>query len=281
MDKEAYIYTKFKSRLNGDDCAIVDKAAYCKDLFVEGVHFKREWLSMREIGTKALLVNISDMIVKNAKPKYALLGLSLPKDISIEEIDELCAGINETAEKWGIEIIGGDTICDDKISISVTMIGKCKKLIYRNGAKKGDLVAHTGKLGYVGIDLQILLGGGSRSEISPHSRMLRPELRAKFFYKASKFINSAMDLSDGLGQDLERLLKASNAGMSWLINPKEFALNSGEEYEILFTFEPKYLSKIYEIASKAKTQISVIGKIEERTPENSCEFTGLRHHFSE
>ncbi|MBP3224895.1 MAG: thiamine-phosphate kinase [Campylobacter sp.] len=281
MDKEAYIYTKFKSKLNGDDCAIVGDLAYCKDLFVEGVHFRREWLSMHEIGAKAMLVNISDMIAKNAKPKYALIGLSLPRDITTAQIDELCAGLNKTAQKWGIEIIGGDTISDDKIYISVTMIGKCKKPIFRNGAKCGHLIAHTGKLGYVGIDLQILLGGGKRSEISPHSRMLRPELRAKFFYKAAKYISASMDISDGLGQDLERLLRASGVGMSWLVSPKEYVLNSGEEYEILFAFEPKFLSKIYEIASKTKTPISVIGRAEERNLDNTCEFKGERHHFSE
>ena len=165
MDKERYIFEKFRSKLNGDDCAVIGERAYCKDLFVEGVHFRRGWLSLREIGAKAMLVNISDMITTNARAKYALLGLALPREISTREIDELCAGVSETAREWGIRIIGGDTIGSDRIALSVSLIGKCKRPVFRSGARVGDLIAHTGELGGVGRDLAVLL----RDEISPAS----------------------------------------------------------------------------------------------------------------
>ena len=165
MDKERYIFEKFRSKLNGDDCAVIGERAYCKDLFVEGVHFRRGWLSLREIGAKAMLVNISDMIATNARPKYALLGLALPREIGTREIDELCAGVSETAREWGIRIIGGDTIGSDRIALSVSLIGKCKRPVFRSGARMGDLIAHTGELGGVGRDLAVLL----RDEISPAS----------------------------------------------------------------------------------------------------------------
>lgn len=169
MDKERYIFEKFRSKLNGDDCAVIGERAYCKDLFVEGVHFRRGWLSLREIGAKAMLVNISDMIATNARAKYALLGLALPREIGTREIDELCAGVSETAREWGIRIIGGDTIGSDRIALSVSLIGKCKRPVFRSGARAGDLVAHTGELGSVGRDLAVLL----RDEISPASSQMQ------------------------------------------------------------------------------------------------------------
>ena len=165
MDKERYIFEKFRSKLNGDDCAVIGGRAYCKDFFVEGVHFRRGWLSLREIGAKAMLVNISDMIATNARAKYALLGLAVPREIGTREIDELCAGVSETAREWGIRIIGGDTIGSDRIALSVSLIGKCKRPVFRSGARVGDLIAHTGELGSVGRDLAVLL----RDEILPAS----------------------------------------------------------------------------------------------------------------
>lgn len=422
MDKERYIFEKFRSKLNGDDCAVIGEQAYCKDLFVEGVHFRRGWLSLREIGAKAMLVNISDMIATNARAKYALLGLALPREIGTREIDELCAGVSETAREWGIRIIGGDTIGSDRIALSVSLIGKCKRPVFRSGARVGDLIAHTGELGSVGRDLAVLLrdeispassqmqnrndkissvqsssnalqglnteasaaqnpgdevrspddkislahaklqslddetsamqildfepqslddkilparaelqgldaeisaqnsvsqsrddhksptsqslacenstsqssagenpvpGSGSyrlredlRAKISKNSRFVRPVLRDKFFYKAAKLISAAMDISDGLAQDLPRLLEASGVGARWIARPSEAALQSGEEYEILFSFAPKFLPKIYAIAAKAGVSINIIAEVCPRTPQSSMEFRGSSHHFA-
>ncbi|WP_297989214.1 thiamine-phosphate kinase [uncultured Campylobacter sp.] len=386
MDKERYIFEKFRSKLNGDDCAVIGERAYCKDLFVEGVHFRRGWLSLREIGAKAMLVNISDMIATNARPKYALLGLALPREIGTREIDELCAGVSETAREWGIRIIGGDTIGSDRIALSVSLIGECKRPVFRSGARVGDLIAHTGELGSVGRDLAVLLRDeispassqtqnrndkisslqssnnalqglnteasaaqnpgdevrspddkissaraklqsldaensaqnsvsrsrddhksptaqslacensvsqspayeGSvfdlredmRAKISKNSRFVRPVLRDKFFYKAAKFISAAMDISDGLAQDLPRLLEASGVGVRWIARPSEAALQSGEEYEILFSFAPKFLPKIYAIAAKAGVSINIIAEVCPRTPQSSMEFHGSSHHFA-
>ena len=410
MDKERYIFEKFRSKLNGDDCAVIGERAYCKDLFVEGVHFRRGWLSLREIGAKAMLVNISDMIATNARAKYALLGLALPREIGTREIDELCAGVSETAREWGIRIIGGDTIGSDRIALSVSLIGKCKRPVFRSGARVGDLIAHTGELGGVGRDLAVLLRDeispassqmqnrndkissaqgpndemrssgdkispalaelqsldaetsaiqildlepqslddkifpayvkpqsldagisvensvlqsgddrksptsqslacenstsqslacensapqnsayeGSvldlredlRAKISNNSRFVRPVLRDKFFYKAAKFISAAIDISDGLAQDLPRLLEASGVGARWIARPSEAALQSGEEYEILFSFAPKFLPKIYAIAAKTGVSINIIAEVCPRTPQSSMEFRGSSHHFA-
>ena len=119
MDKESYIISKFGDKLNGDDGAVVGKWVFSKDLFCENIHFRRDYMSLREIAVKSMLVNISDAIAMNAKPKFALLGLSLPKNISESEIDELTNGFNDIVREFGIKIIGGDTICGEKIDIDL------------------------------------------------------------------------------------------------------------------------------------------------------------------
>ena len=93
MDKEARIISHFTHALNGDDGALLGDFVYSKDLFIENVHFKREWINMEQISAKAVLVNLSDAIAMNATPLFALLGLALPKELENDEIDALCAGI--------------------------------------------------------------------------------------------------------------------------------------------------------------------------------------------
>ena len=118
-----------------------------------------------------------------------------------------------------------------------------------------------------------------RAKISKNSRFVRPVLRDKFFYKAAKLISAAMDISDGLAQDLPRLLEASGVGARWIARPSEAALQSGEEYEILFSSAPKFLPKIYAIAAKAGVSINIIAEVCPRTPQSSMEFRGSSHHF--
>ena len=119
-----------------------------------------------------------------------------------------------------------------------------------------------------------------RAQISKNSRFVRPVLRDKFFYKAAKLISAAMDISDGLAQDLPRLLEASGVGARWIARPSEAALQSGEEYEILFSFAPKFLPKIYAIAAKTGVSINIIAEVCPRTPQSSIEFRGSSHHFA-
>ena len=132
---------------------------------------------------------------------------------------------------------------------------------------------------YEGYDIEALRED-LRAKISKNSRFVRPVLRDKFFYKAAKFISAAMDISDGLAQDLPRLLEASGVGARWTARPSEAALQSGEEYEILFSFAPKFLPKIYAIAAKTGVSINIIAEVCPRTPQSSMEFRGSSHHFA-
>lgn len=276
MDKERYIFEKFSDKKNGDDGALVGKWVFSKDLFVQNIHFKRSWLSLRQIAVKSMLVNISDAVAMNARPKYALLGLELPKEISVSEIDELCGGFLDICKKFNIKIIGGDTISGDRISISVTIISKTKKAVFRKGAKIGDFIAFTGNLGSVIKDFEILENGG---KIDKNSKFITPDLKADFFYKAAKFTTSAMDISDGLSQDLLRLLEKNGAGIKFLKNLSKDELFSGEEYEILFTFAKKNRDKILKIAKKTATKITIFGEIAELSADTKFSDLSKKHHF--
>lgn len=273
MDKESLIIKAFENAKNGDDGAVVGKYCFSKDLFFEDVHFKRTWFDLEQIAYKAMLVNISDAIVMNAKAKYALLGLALPKDISKDEIKSLQKGFLKAAKDFQIQIIGGDTISFDKIAISITLISKIrKKAVLRTGLKKGDLLAFTGKLGQ---GLQGLRACEKGVKLDKNHRFVKPKLRQDFFYSVASKLSCAMDISDGLSKDLSRLLGLNKLGLKWLCELSKDELESGEEYEILFAFEPKHKEFIEKMARKTHTKITIFGQAQ----KGRYEFRGKEHHF--
>lgn len=273
MDKESFIISQFKNSFIGDDGAVVGKWVYSKDLFCEDTHFKRGWLSLYQIARKAMLVNLSDAIAMNAKPKYALLGVGIPKNFSLQEIKELSKGFIETAREYNVQIIGGDTVSDDKIVISVTIIAKKRKhTLYRSNLKKGDILAYTGVLGQSGYELQKLLNGGS---VSKNSRFVQPILRVEFVKKAAKYLRCGLDISDGLSKDLSRLCAFSSLDVRFNEKIDKNILCSGEEYEMLIAFAPKNRDKVLRIAEKTKTPLNIFAKACEGEYLSECE----EHHF--
>lgn len=272
MNKEDFIIKPFLNDLNGDDGAVLGKWCFSKDLFCEDVHFKRGWLSFEQIAAKAMLVNISDALVMNAVPKYALLGLALP-NLNREALALLQKGFLKTAKKFGIKIIGGDTIESDKIVICITIIAKIRaRAVFRKGLERGHFLAFTGRLGEALRGLEILQKGGS---LGTNHRFIKPKLRMKFFYEAAPFVSCAMDISDGLSKDLSRLLGVNKLGLSWLKNLSDAELYSGEEYEILFAFDGKNRKKIEKIAKKHGVKLNIFAK----AVDGKYEFTGREHHF--
>ena len=270
--KEEYFIKQLENRYIGDDGAVVElngKKIIASDSFFEHIHFKREWFSLEEIAYKASLVNISDIVVMNSKPRYAILNVGFPKSFSLKDIKEFADGFKKAAKEFNYEIIGGDTIRDEKISISMTFIGDGKKIISRK-AKLNEYVAFTGDLGRVRRDLLRLLRG---VKVSKNSKFIKPVLRDKFFYKASKYITAALDISDGLFKELERISLASNVGFEFLKKIDKFRGCSGEEYEILFTFPKKNLKTIQNIAKITRTPITIFaitkrGKYKSICPDN-------------
>jgi len=267
MNKENYTINLFKNSYIGDDGAVIEDFVYSKDLFCEDIHFKKGWMSMEQISYKAMLVNISDAIVMNAHPKYALLGLKLPSNISKIEIENLHKGFLKACQKFGIEIIGGDTVAGDKLDISVTIISKTTNPIYRKGLEVGDLIAYTGNLGTVKQDLEKLFKGES---IEKNSKFITPALKDKFFYEASPYVKVALDISDGLSKDLSRLSEINKVGFEFLKELSEDELCSGEEYEILFGFKKENLDSIKDIAKKHNTPLTIFAKVVNGSYKNIC-----------
>jgi thiamine-monophosphate kinase len=219
-----------------------------------------------------MLVNISDAIVMNAVPKYALLSVAIPPHFTLKDLDELASGFTKIAKKFNITIIGGDTISNDKLDISITIISETKKPIYRTGTKEGDYLCYTGELGTVKKDLELLLKGVA---VSKKSKFIKPILKPKFFYEIAPYINSALDISDGLFFELERLSKVNEIGFDFFDKIQKKIGCSGEEYEILFSFDSKQIKKILKIAKKHKLKLNIFAKAIEGSYECKCK----SHYF--
>ncbi|MFA6759828.1 MAG: thiamine-phosphate kinase [Sulfuricurvum sp.] len=272
MDKESYFISQFQNKHIGDDGVLVDGFIYSKDAFFEGVHYKKEWLSHYQIGTKAMMANISDALSMGAKPLYALLCVAMPKSITKAQIDELACGIKESASRYGIEIIGGDTISNTKLDLTVTIISKTSKPLFRSGLKDGDLLAYTGRLGGSLKDLKRLLNLGS---IHKRSKFVDIKLRDRFVLKAGRYMRGVMDISDGLFSDIEKLHKINNLGFRFLHPiPKQVGC-SGEEYELIFGFDPRHKQSILRLAKLTRTPITIFAKVVRSSYKNRCK----SHHF--
>jgi thiamine-monophosphate kinase len=262
----------FKSKYIGDDGAVVGDLIYSKDAFIENVHFKKCWMSYYSIDKKAMLVNISDAIAMGAKPKYALLSVAMPKDMSKADMLELASGFKDIASKYNIEIIGGDTISNTKLDITITIVSTTKKPLYRDSAKISQYVAYTGVLGKSKKDLEKLLNGG---KIHNRSKFTNIVLREKFIQKAKRYLSSGIDISDGLFSDLDKIAQASRVGYKFFKKfPKRVAC-SGEEYEMLITFDKRDLKTIKRVATQTRTQLSIIALTSRQRYKNRCK----SHHF--
>lgn len=280
MNKENYFIKQIANNtFIGDDGAVVDNKlnenenyVYSMDAFFENVHFKRKWMSLKQIAIKSMLVNISDAIVMNAVPKYALITIAIPKEFNKKDLKELASGFKKVAKQYGIIIIGGDTISNIKLDISITIISYTSHPIYRSGTKKDDLVCYTGKLGTTKKDLEKLL---KNEKILSRSKFITPKLNDRFFYEISPYINSALDISDGLFFELERLSKVNKLGFEFLSDMKNDIGCSGEEYEVLFTFNPKYKKQIKKIAKKYNIGLNIFAKVIKGRYKCSCK----GHHF--
>jgi thiamine-monophosphate kinase len=256
----------------GDDGAVVGEWIYSKDIFFENVHFKREWLTAYQVGYKAMIINISDAIAMNAQPLYALVGVAMPKSMSLLSMDELARGMRECAAQFGIVIIGGDTIANSKLDLSITIISKSKKPLLRKGIKSGDVIAYTGKIGQSLRHLRYLMAGG---KVNSKSRFVRPVLRDVFIYKARSLLRCGMDLSDGLYSDVGKLCSANRCSVKWKKSyPKQTAC-SGEEYEMLVAFSARNTKALKRMSKLTRTPLTVVGTVRRGKFINRCK----AHHF--
>src|SRR5205814_1446275 len=166
------------------DAAVVDGLVVTQDALVEGVHFRFDLLSWRELGARAAAVNISDLAASGADPLALLVSLGLPPETELEDVLELYAGLNER----GAAVRGGDTTRADRVLLSVTALGRSERVPGRAGARAGDLVVVTGPLGATAV--------GFRA-----GRLPRPPLRVAEGKRLAAVATAMLDVSDGLGVD--------------------------------------------------------------------------------
>lgn len=272
MNKESHFISHFNSKYIGDDGALINGYVYSKDAFFQNVHFKKKWLTYKQIARKAMLVNLSDAIAMNAVPKYALLSVAMPSTISKQESTELAEGFLEIAKEYGVEIIGGDTISNTKLDITVTIISKTKKPLLRSGVRQGYLLAHTGKLGTSAKELKKLFNLG---EIHKQSKFIDIKLRRNFISKASRYLKSGMDISDGLYSDLDKIAKENNIGFTFTQKMDKKTACSGEEYEMLVAFDKRDRKAVQRQAKVTRTPLTVFAYATRKKFTNRCK----AHHF--
>ncbi|MFN5607431.1 MAG: thiamine-phosphate kinase [Bacteroidota bacterium] len=278
----------------GDDGAVIDhfgkQTVISTDLLVEGVHFDLIYTPLKHLGYKSVIANISDIYAMNATPTQLVISLGLSNRFSVESVDELYEGIYAACEKYGVDLVGGDTTSSQKgLIISITAIGEVTPdtFVKRSTAQKGDLICVSGDLGasYIGLlflerEKKIYLESpGVQPDLEGEAyvvgRLLKPEARKDIieFLAAQKIQpTSMMDISDGLSSEILHICKQSELGcvlyeekipiaeatkqaaFKFELDPTACALSGGEDYELLFTIPQSEYDKLV-----LNEQISVIG----------------------
>ncbi|MFP5041887.1 thiamine-phosphate kinase [Parasediminibacterium sp. JCM 36343] len=289
----------------GDDAAVIDhfgkQTVITTDLLIEGIHFDLMYTPLKHLGYKSVVVNLSDIYAMNATPTQITVSIGISNRVSLEALDEFYEGIYAACEKYGVDLIGGDTSSSQKgFIISVTAIGEVTpdKFVKRSTAQKGDLICVSGDVGgsFLGLTLmerekQIYL---ENPKIQPDlegedyivGRLLKPEARKDiiaFFAENDIVPTSMMDVSDGVSSEVLHLCRQSSLGcvlyedklpiheaarkaaFKFGLDPTVCALNGGEDYELIFTLKQADYDKI-----TLNEEIAVIGYMEDL--EKGCKF---------
>jgi len=281
----------------GDDAAVIDhfgrQTVISTDMLLEGIHFDLSYTPLKHLGYKSVVVNISDIYAMNAIPTQIVIGLAFSNRFSVEALDEFYQGVYAACDKYGVDLVGGDTSTSQRgFVISVTAIGEVApdSFVKRSGAKVNDLICVSGELGgaFLGLTLlerekKIFEETGAQPNLEGQAyivgRLLKPEARKdiiEYFTEAEILPTSMIDVSDGLSSELLHICKQSQTGCvlyedklpfndemkefayKLKLDPTACALSGGEEYELLFTVAQEDFEKI-----KVNPAISIIGYITE------------------
>ncbi|MER5425670.1 thiamine-phosphate kinase [Streptosporangium roseum] len=213
----------------GDDAAVVSapdgRVVVTTDLLIEGRHFRRDWSSGYDIGRKAAAQNLSDVVAMGADPTGIVVGLGLPPEAAAGWLDDLTDGFRDECDLVGASVVGGDITRCDLVVVGVTALGDLggREPVTRSGARPGDVVAVTGRLGHAAAGLALLHGGRAEPAelIDAHRRPEPPYARGP--EAAALGATSMLDVSDGLFQDLGHVAEASRAGI--VLDPESFAVH--------------------------------------------------------
>lgn len=272
----------------GDDCAVVEKGGgvcflLTTDCVVEKIHFEPKHFTAFEVGKRAFAASLSDIAAMGGTPKYALITLGIPRTTTEKWIDELTMGFLQEAQSFNVSIVGGDiSRSPNGFWASLTQVGEVesRQCKFRRGAKKGDLVFVTGPLGSSALGLHLLKKG--KTGESPYVRAYktpRARIGAGQFLGKETGVNSMIDLSDGLLQDLGHILEQSHAGArlkfsqvprekdlellarEYKLSLHDLVLGGGEDYQLLFTIDPSTEADMQKRAAKVGFKFYPIGTI--------------------
>ena len=263
----------------GDDCAVLDygnrRTLVTSDMLMEGIHFDLVYTPLKHLGYKAAVVNFSDIYAMNGTPRQLIVNIAVSRRFSVENLDDIYSGLLLACERYGVDLVGGDTSASvTGLALSLTCIGdaKVEDVVYRHGAKETDLICVSGNLGAAYLGLQLLerekkvFEGKNIDETSAQpdfsgheyllERFIKPEARKDIVERlrdAGIRPTSMIDISDGLSSELLHICKASQTGCriyeerlpldyqsalcaeEFNMNVSTCALNGGEDYELLFT----------------------------------------------
>jgi thiamine-monophosphate kinase len=282
----------------GDDCAVLNyqeqEILVTKDLLIESVHFDLTYMPLKHLGYKAAVVNISDIIAMNGSPKQMIIGIGASNRFSVEALEELYSGIFLACKNYNVDIVGGDTVSSQSgLVLSITCMGEARQseIVYRNTARKGDLVFVSGNLGAAYMGLMILEREKQAFKADPNmqpdlaghdyilERQLKPEARMdvlQLLKDAGAKPTAMIDISDGLASEILHICHQSGLGATLYeeklpidittdlvarefgIDPTTCALNGGEDYELLFTISQEDYNKVKDIK-----EITAIGHMTE------------------
>jgi thiamine-monophosphate kinase len=276
----------------GDDCAVLEpepgKALLATtDLLLEDVHFRRRWAEPADIGWKALAVNLSDIAAMGGRPRWALVALACPDGTAPVEITAFYEGALALAGAHEVTIVGGDTSASPNgWLVNVTVLGQAVAPRLRSTARPGDVIAVTGALGRSAAGLAVLERGRTPAVVPTHAgevttAHLRPCPRVSEgqWLAAAGGVTAMMDLSDGLGLDLPRLLGESRAGAvidverlpvseatravaaALGVDALTWATGGGEDYELLLTCERSAFERLQRGLAEAGTALTAIGEV--------------------
>lgn len=286
----------------GDDAAVLQNPpgtrllAAC-DLLIEKVHFDLSFSTPHQVGWKALAVNLSDIAAMGGRPRWVLVSLGIDPEMKVSFVEEIYAGIAELAGKFGVIIVGGDTCSSpEHLVIDLCILGEANRadVAYRSGAREGDYLLVTGRLGAAAAGLAYLAGKKkpeTEEETEGAAELLQaqlqpvPRVKEAAVLIRSGLIGAMNDLSDGLASELHEIASASGCGARiWAerlpvsnatarlgrqlgIDPLHWALYGGEDYELLITVRggkgaPLKMRRLIRKLQKATgTTLSLIGKM--------------------
>ncbi|MBI3945865.1 MAG: thiamine-phosphate kinase [Armatimonadetes bacterium] len=256
------------------------------DMLVEEVHFRRDWMSARDLGWKALAVNLSDCAAMAAEPRFALVCIALDERTDPSYVLDLYAGMQELAARFGVRIAGGDTVSSPSgLVLSVTALGEVEpeRMATRSGARPGDRILVTGTLGDSAAGCAALLAGPEAARVPPavleaHRRPWPRVAEARAAALAGG-VSAMIDISDGLAGDLRHICEESGVGAEVAAaaipispacrdaarvlgrDPLDLALTGGEDYELLLTVAPQRAEDVRAATAAAGATATDIGEI--------------------